>query len=180
MEEIPIIKANRLINSGEVILVTSVSKGGKANIITIGWQMPVSHHPPLCAISIAKNHFSHQLIESTKEFVINIPNIGLLDKVKFCGSVSGRNIDKFKESNLTPIPAKVVKPPLIKECIGHLECEVLEMHSVGDHTIFIGEVVCACANKDLFDGEYWCLNKKETNLIYHFGGRLFATINRVI
>jgi len=179
-EEISLQRANRLINSGAVILVTSSSKEGKDNIITLAWQMPVSHNPPLCAISISKTHFSHQLIETTKEFVINLPNINLLKEVKFCGSVSGREIDKFKESNLTPIPAKIVKPPLIKECIGHLECENLEMHSAGDHTIFIGKIVFAWANKNLFDGGCWNLNKKETNLIYHFGGTSFATVSRVI
>lgn len=178
-EEISLQRSNRLINSGSVILVTSISGEGKPNIITLAWQMPVSHNPPLCAISIAKTHFSHQLIETTKEFVINVPNVGLLNQVKFCGSVSGRAIDKFKESNLTSIPAKIVKPPLIKECIGHLEGVVLEMYSAGDHTIFIGKIVSACANKDLFDGNYWNLTKEETNLIYHFGGTLFATGRRL-
>jgi flavin reductase (DIM6/NTAB) family NADH-FMN oxidoreductase RutF len=179
-KEIPLNKANRLINSGAVILVTSISKEGKANIITLAWQMPISHNPPLCAISIAKSHFSHQLIESTREFVINVPNVELLDVVKFCGSVSGKVIDKFKEGKLTPIPAKIVKPPLIKECIGHLECKLLEMHPAGDHTIFIGKIVSALVNKDLFDGASWIIDKEETNLIYHFGGTLFATISKVI
>lgn len=179
-EEISLTRANRLINSGSVILATSISKDEKPNIITLAWQMPVSHNPPLSAISIAKSHFSHQLIEISKTFVINVPNVDLLKQVKFCGSVSGRYIDKFKESNLTPIPAKVVKSPLIKECIGHLECEVIEIHPAGDHTIFIGKIVAASANKDLFEGEYWKLNKKETNLIYHFGGALFATVSKII
>jgi len=179
-EEIPLNKANRLINSGAVILVTSISQEGRANIITLAWQMPISHNPPLCAVSIAKSHFSHQLIKSTGEFVINVPNVRLLDVVKFCGSVSGRNIDKFKEGNLTPIPAKKVIPPLIKECIGHLECKLLEMHPVGEHTIFIGMIVSASVNKDLFDGASWRLDKEETNLIYHFGGTLFATISKVV
>jgi len=177
-EDVSLQRANRLINSGSVILVTSISTEGKPNIITLAWQMPVSHNPPLCAISISKTHFSHQLIETTQEFVINVPNINLLTQVKFCGGVSGREIDKFKESNLTPIPAKMVKPPLIKECIGHLECKVVEMHSVGDHTIFIGKIVSASANKDLFNGICWNLNKEETNLIYHFGGTVFAVVSR--
>jgi len=179
-EEIPLTRANRLINSGSVILVTSISKEERPNIITLAWQMPVSHNPPLSAISIAKSHFSCQLIETTKEFVINVPNVFLLKQVKFCGSVSGKNIDKFKESSLTPIPAKVVKPPLIKECIGHLECKVVDIYPAGDHTIFIGNVVVASANKGLFDGACWDLNKEETSLIYHFGGTLFATIGKVL
>lgn len=179
-EDIPLTKVNRLINSGSVILVTSTSKEEKHNIITIAWQMPVSCNPSLLAISIAKTHFSHQLIETTKEFVINVPNISLLEQVKFCGSVSGRDIDKFNGSNLTPIPAQIVKPPLIKECIGHLECTVIKIHPSGDHTIFIGKIVAAYVNRNLFDGAYWDLSKEETNLIYHFGGTLFATVSKVI
>ncbi|MEW6606754.1 MAG: flavin reductase family protein [bacterium] len=177
-KEVSPVYANRLINSGCVVLVTSISKEGKPNILTVAWQMPVSHQPPLCAISVAKSHFSHQLIESTREFSINIPNISLLNQVKFCGTTSGKNIDKFKESGLTALPSRIVKPPLIKECPGHLECEVLEMYPGGDHTIFIGKIVSACANEDLFDGAFWRIEK--TNFIYHFGGTSFATNTNAI
>jgi flavin reductase (DIM6/NTAB) family NADH-FMN oxidoreductase RutF len=107
-EEIQISKANRLINHGSVILVTSHFEG-KSNIITLAWQMPVSHSPMLVAIAIAKTHYSHEMIQNGSEFVINVPNMALLSQVHYCGSISGRKANKFEQSSLTPLPARLPK-----------------------------------------------------------------------
>jgi flavin reductase (DIM6/NTAB) family NADH-FMN oxidoreductase RutF len=171
-EEIPISMANRLINNGATILVTTPHP----NIVTIAWQMPVSHKPMLVAISLAKGHFSHKLIEDSGEFVINLPNISLLEKVNFCGKVSGREVDKFKETGLTPIPANRVDSPLIEECIGHIECKVVEVVPAGDHTIFIGEVLSASVNKGLFDG-HLKVDEEEAKTIHHLGGMRYTTVS---
>jgi len=168
--------ANRLINSGPVVLVTT-SWQGKANIITIAWQTPVSHTPMLVAISVGKTRYSHELLEKSKEFVINIPAVDLLKETAFCGSVSGRKVDKFKESGLTPIKADKVNAPLIKECIGHLECKLVEIVPCGDHTILVGEVVTAWADEELFDG-YWIVDKAK--LIHHLGGTKYTTPDKRI
>jgi len=175
-EKIPISIANRLINSGPVVLVTT-SWQAKSNIITIAWQTPVSHTPMLVAISVGKTRYSHELLEKSKEFVINIPTVDLLKQVDFCGNVSGRSVDKFKESGLTPIKAEKVDAPLIKECIGHLECKLVETAPCGDHTIFIGEVVAAWVEKGLFDG-YWLVDKAK--LIHHLGGTKYNTPDKRI
>ncbi|NIM14548.1 MAG: flavin reductase family protein, partial [Candidatus Aminicenantes bacterium] len=55
---------------------------------------------------------------------------------------------------LTPVKAKHVKPPLIKECFAHLECKVVNEIPTGDHTIFVGEVVQATVNKGIFDKSF--------------------------
>jgi len=60
-------------------------------------------------------------------------------------------VDKFQETGLTPIPSKVLRPPRIKECFGHMECRVIQEHTCGDHTLFVGEVVAATANKEVLD-----------------------------
>ena len=124
-----------------VVLVTCISRDGRANIITIGMYMPISFDPPLLAIGVSPKRYSHSLIEETGEFVVNVPGGDLVDAAVLCGSVSGRVVDKFKEAKLTAIPASKVKPPLIAECIAHFECRVYDKFTAGDHTIFIGEVV---------------------------------------
>ena len=176
-EKVPVSKATRLINSGNVILVSTV-KDSKPNIITLAWQMPVSHTPPLLAISVAKTHYSHELIESSGEFVVNIPTADILDKVIYCGKHSGRQVDKFKEAGFTPAKAAVVKPPLIKECIGHIECRVASSRAAGDHTVFIGEILEASCDKGLFVDNLWDIKNKEVNLIYHLGGDSFVTAEK--
>jgi flavin reductase (DIM6/NTAB) family NADH-FMN oxidoreductase RutF len=170
--KIPLSIANRLINPGCVVLVTT-SLNGRPNIITIAWQMPVSHVPPLVAISVAHTHYTHEVLHQTGEFVINVPNKDLLQEVLLCGKVSGRDVDKFMESGLTPAQAKKTSPPYIKECIGHLECRVAKTIDAGDHTIFIGEVLHAECKEDLFE-ETWKVRESNAKTLLHLGGRVFA------
>ena len=170
-KEVPLAKANRLINSGQVILVTSSYKD-KANIITLAWNIPLSHKPPLLGISVAKTHLSNELITKSEEFIVNIPPVELLKQVIYCGTHSGRDVDKFRETGLTPKKAnRLIKTPLIEECIGNLECYLRDVKEVGDHNLFIGEVIYAEAEEDLFD-EIWKIDK--VKLIYHLGGKFFV------
>ena len=70
----------------------------------------------------------------------------------FCGTNSGRDLNKSVETGLTLIPALKVAPPLIDECYGHLECKVIQSHVCGDHTLFVGEVLAASVNEDVLTG----------------------------
>jgi len=130
--------AYRLLHPMHAVLVTCVGKTEKPNIITLAWAMPTSLKPPLVAISVSPRRHSHALIEETKEFVVNIPTIDMLDKVVLCGTVSGRSHNKFKEAGLTPLTGRKVKAPSIKECVAHLECKLRSQCTTGDHTIFVG------------------------------------------
>ncbi|MFH1458004.1 MAG: flavin reductase family protein [Candidatus Omnitrophota bacterium] len=175
--EIPREKANRLINSGQVILVSCAYKD-KADIITLAWNSPLSHKPPLLAISVAKTHLSAEFIRKSQEFIVNVPSLDLLDSVVYCGTHSGRDTDKFKETGLTPQKAnRLVKTPLIKECVGHLECSLRDIHEAGDHHLFIAEAIFASADEHSFK-ETWQPDK--VKLIFHLGGKAFATWDKKI
>lgn len=169
------LSSRRLLYPRPLVLVTSASKDGKPNIITLAWSMPTSFEPPLVAISVAKERFSHELIEDSGEFVVNIPSRKLLGPVLFCGSTSGRFVDKFKEAGLTPLPSERVKPPRIKECVAHLECKLVEKFQTGDHTIFIGEVVASSADEGAFD-ERLILNLDQVEPLLQVGGDYYVTI----
>jgi len=90
---------------------------------------------------VSPRRYYHKLIEETREFVVNVPSQNLVKQTVFCGSVSGRDHDKFKETGMTPIPAIKVKPPIIQECVSNLECKVIASYECGDHTLYVGEVV---------------------------------------
>ena len=170
-KQLPKDKANRIINSGQVVLVSCAYKD-KANIITLAWNTPLSHKPPLLGISVARTHLSSELISKSKEFIVNVPGFDLLKSVVYCGSHSGREVDKFKEASLTPEKAnRLIKTPMIKECIGHVECYLRDIKEVGDHFLFIGEAIYACAKEDLFK-ETWQVDKAK--LIFHLGGGFFT------
>lgn len=170
--DVPLRHATRLMYPRLTILLTSIDEEGNANIITLAWSMPASFKPPLAAVSIAPERYSHGLVMNSREFVVNIPTMEIAKETLFCGRNSGRDVDKFKATGLTPIPAKKVRPPLIRECMAHLECRVVDYVKAGDHTIFIGEVVSITVNDGIFDGKY-AIEKIQP--IFHLGGDDFTS-----
>ncbi len=139
--ENPEVPAYKLMYLDQVFLLTSAQKDGtKPHVIPQLWTMPVSFKPQRIAISVAKSRYSHHLIETTKEFVLNIPSNEMAPKVWSCAP-SANGGDKFARAKLTIMKAKKVSAPLIKECLGAIECKVLEQIDAADHSIFVAEVV---------------------------------------
>jgi flavin reductase (DIM6/NTAB) family NADH-FMN oxidoreductase RutF len=166
----------RLLHPKLAVLITSLNTlKDKPNIMTLAWAMPVSRNPPLLLIGMAPQRYSHELIAGLKEFVVNIPTMDIIKETLFCGKTTGRGHDKFAETGLTPLPAKMIRPPIIKECIAHLECKLHQQIVMGDHTVFVGEVLTAYVNKDAFLNSKFDLEK--VKLLYHAGGNEFATLN---
>jgi flavin reductase (DIM6/NTAB) family NADH-FMN oxidoreductase RutF len=159
-------------------LITSVDTAGRPNILTLGEVFNISiSHPVILGIAIRKERYSHQLISETREYVVNLPTQEIAKQVWYCGSVSGRAVDKFAESGLTPLPAQRVRPPLIAECPVNLECRLLSVQEIGDHDLFLGEVVAQHIDEDVLDetgriavgklhgfafvsGEFWTLGER--------------------
>jgi flavin reductase (DIM6/NTAB) family NADH-FMN oxidoreductase RutF len=106
--------------------------------------------PPLVAINVAPKGHSHTLIEESKEFVVNIPTLDIVKETPWCGRISGRDQDKFRETSLTPMAAEKVKPPIIEECVSHLGCRLQGQLETGDHNIFVGKVTLAYTNKNVY------------------------------
>ena len=134
-------------------LITCGEMGKKSNIIAVSFCMPVSKEPPFIACAIGKKTYSSKLIESTKEFIINVPPKELSPQIYYCGFHSGYKVDKFKETELTPQPARKVRSPIIEECVAHMECKVIQEIATGDKNLFIGEVVEAYADEAIVKGE---------------------------
>lgn len=172
--QVNITLAYRLLHPMHTVLISCVGKAGKPNITTMAWAMPTSNNPPLVAISLAPGRHSHALIEESGEFIVNIPTLEVLQAVYACGSLTGRSFDKFRKTNLTQMPAKRVKAPAIRECIAHLECEVKDKITTGDHTIFIGKILEAYADMGVFTESY---DLKKTRMLYHAGGNNFAVLD---
>jgi len=136
-------------------ILVSCSNAGKDNIITLAWAGTVCSEPPLISISIRPSRYSHKLISSSKEFVINIPNETMAAICDYCGTKSGKNVDKFKEMGLHREKGLIVNAPLIKECPINIECKVKEIIHLGTHDMFIGEVVSVNADEEVIypDGD---------------------------
>ncbi|MEM3585997.1 MAG: flavin reductase family protein [Candidatus Jordarchaeaceae archaeon] len=134
-----------------VVLATSVDEKGKPNICTLAWVGVLCSEPPQIGISIRPSRYSHGLISKTMEYVVNIPTSDIVKETDYCGMVTGKNVDKFKETKLTPVKAKKVRPPLIKECPVNIECKVKEIIKLGAHDLFVGEIVNISVDEDVMD-----------------------------
>ncbi len=132
-------------------MVSCVAERRRPNIITISWIGIVNSEPPMLSISIQPKRFSYSIIKESGQFVVNVTSEENLKAVDFCGNRSGRDYDKFKEMGLTPIPAKIVRAPLIKECPINLECITRQSMLLGTHEIFIAEIVAVHVDSDILD-----------------------------
>ena len=166
-----------LLHPRPVILLVSVNKEGKPNVMACSWNTPLSEEPPLIGVSIWKGSYTHKLLREVPEFTINIPTAELVKQVMIAGTISGSRIDKISRMNITLEPAKKVKPPIIKECIAHLECKIVKEVDVGECTLFIGEVLEAYAEDKAFT-KYW--NLKNVNLLLHQSSRYFVIPKNII
>jgi len=161
----------------QTVLVTCNDEKGNTNIITLAWHTPISRTPPLYGISVAPKRYSHGLIEKTKEFVVNFVPYSLVEAAQYCGTHTGRTADKLCTTGLTFIPAKKLSTPRIKEAYAHLECTLKESKTVGDHTLFIGEVVAVSADENAFKDDL--LRTDLIHPLYYIGENSYTTLDRV-
>lgn len=161
----------------QTILVTCNDDTGKTNIITLAWHTPISRTPPLYGISIAPKRYSHALIEKTKEFVVNFIPYSLAKTANYCGTHTGRTTDKLCNTTLSLIPSKKLTTPLIKEGYAHLECTLKQSIPVGDHTLFIGEVIAVSADENAFTDDL--LRTDLIHPLYYIGKNTYTTLDRV-
>ena len=131
-----------LLNPMPVVMACCQLPGQKPNLITLAWAGIASSKPATISVAIRPSRYSFEIINQTREFVIVVPNEGMIEAVDYCGCVSGRDVDKFKETGLTPEPAVHVAPPLVVQAPINLECKVSRILDLGAHHLFLGEVVC--------------------------------------
>lgn len=132
-------KAFTLMESGPVVLVTT-HDGQKDNIMTISWTMVIDF-TPVFAITTGGWNYSFAALRKNRECVIAIPTVDMLDTVVGIGTCSGKDTDKFARFKLTPLPGKVVRAPLIGECLANIECKVIDI--VEKHNIVVLDAVAA-------------------------------------
>jgi flavin reductase (DIM6/NTAB) family NADH-FMN oxidoreductase RutF len=157
-----------------VVLVSCGSIRSEYNIITIGWTGTICTSPALCYISIRPERHSYEIIKRTGSFVINLTTRKLAFATDWCGVKSGRDFDKFKEMNLTPVTAKVVSSPLILESPINIECIVKEIKPLGSHDMFIAEVVSINADEKYINGKTNALDLAQTDPICFSHGKYYA------
>jgi len=132
-------------------VIGSYDAQGKPNIMTIAWGGICCSQPPCVTISLRKATYTYECIKERKAYTVNIPSAALVKEVDYVGIVSGRNIDKFAVTKLTPVRSGLVDAPFIKEFPVVIECKVLHILEIGLHTQFIGEIMDIKAEESMLD-----------------------------
>lgn len=134
-----------------VVMVSCGDSPENYNIITVAWTGTICSDPPMAYISVRPDRYSHDIIKNTGEFVINLTTEDLAKATDFCGVKSGRDIDKFKETGLTPEKANKVNCPLIMESPVNIECKVDRIIKLGSHDMFIARVAAIDVDDQYMD-----------------------------
>ncbi|WP_202318353.1 flavin reductase family protein [Archaeoglobus neptunius] len=129
-----------------------VSGVERPNVMTADWVVPLSFTPPMLGVAIGHTRYTHGLIKECGEFVVAVPTIELLREVWIAGTMSGGKSDKMEKLGLTLVESKSVKVPSIRECQANIECRVVKEVDVGDHTLFVGEIVSVTHGDAFRDG----------------------------
>ena len=166
-------KPGNMLNPVPAVMVSVTDKEGKSNIMTVAWAGTVCTNPPMVSISVRPSRYSYQILEETGEFVINLTNESLVKACDYCGVVSGRDVDKFAKTGLTPIPMEHVHAMGIDESPVNMECKITEKRELGSHTMFIAEVVGVTVDDQYMD-ETGKFHINESGLVMYSHGEYFA------
>ncbi len=134
-------------------VIISTSDGDKTNLFTVAWAGTICTNPAMVSISVRPERYSYSMIKKTGEFTINLTTEELVFATDYCGVVSGREVDKWKHLNLTPVNGEKVNVPYIGESPVNIECKVTEVKELGTHHMFLAEVVAIHAKESLLDAD---------------------------
>jgi len=154
------------------VMVSCQRPGERPNIVTVAWAGTICSDPVMVSISVRPERYSYDIIKETGEFAINLVTKDLTFATDYCGVKSGRDVDKFKEMNLTPTAVEGISAPGISESPLILACRVTEVKPLGTHDMFLAEVVSVSVNEDYMD-EAGKFHLNDTDLMAYSHGEYF-------
>ena len=163
-------KPGNMIYPVPAVLVTVADCEGNSNIITIAWTGTICTNPPMAYISVRPERYSYHMLRESGEFVINLATESMAYATDYCGVRSGRNVDKWKETGLTPVPAQTVKAPVIAESPVAIECRVTEVKELGSHHMFLAEVTGVSVDEQWLNERGSLELAKAEPIVYSHGG----------
>ncbi len=134
-------------------IIGSYDKDGKPNIMAVAWGGICCSKPPCVAISLRKATYTYGSLLERRAFTVNIPSEKYAAAADYCGIASGRDVNKFEVTGLTPVRSDLVDAPYVAEFPLILECRVIHVHEIGLHTQFIGEILDIKADEELLNAK---------------------------
>jgi len=133
--------AKTLVYPTPVFIVGTYDAQGRPNAMAVAWGGICCSKPPCVAISVRKATYTYGNLVERKAFTISVPSRDHLVAADYFGIVSGRDVDKFAVTGLTPVRSELVDAPYVGEFPLVLECKVVHTAELGLHTMFVGEIL---------------------------------------
>lgn len=157
------------------VMVSVADKKGETNIITVAWTGTICTNPAMVYISVRPERYSYHMLKETGEFVLNLTTKKLARAADYCGVRSGRDVDKWKEMNLSKGKAETLEfAPVILESPVNIECRVTEVKELGSHHMFLAEVQSVQVSETFMD-ENGKFDLNKTELIAYSHGEYLET-----
>jgi flavin reductase (DIM6/NTAB) family NADH-FMN oxidoreductase RutF len=143
-----------------VWIIGTFDQDGKPNIMTAAWTGICCSKPPCVYVSLQKVRYTYANIMNRKAFTVNVPSITQIKQADYAGMVSGKVVDKFEHTGLTPVTSNLVDAPYVKEFPVIMECKLVTTNDLGIHTMFVGEVMDVQVEEQLLDSDSHVLIEK--------------------
>ena len=130
-------KLMRLFPSG--VCVVSVELDGQRVATTIGSLVSLSLDPPLVGISVGRELALHELLRTAGSFAISVLRG---DQAELAAHFARGVPPLFLWDNVA-VKHGVTGAPLLADALAWIECHLWQRYDVGDHSMFVGEVVAA-------------------------------------
>ena len=104
----------------------TVKAGSDLNTMTIGWAtIGIVWQKPIVMVAVRDSRYTFTIIEKADDFTISVPSKNMSDEIMFCGTKSGRDLDKFKECKLNSKDSQTIFSPIINVPGIHFECKIV-------------------------------------------------------
>lgn len=145
--------ARTIVYPTPVFVVGTYDAEGNPNMMAAAWGGIACSRPPAVSVALRAATLTHGNIVARQAFTINIPSEDHVAAADYVGLVSGRDVDKFARTGLTPVRSELVDAPYVAEFPMSVECRLLHTLEIGLHTLFIGEVLDVKADEDVLNAE---------------------------
>jgi flavin reductase (DIM6/NTAB) family NADH-FMN oxidoreductase RutF len=172
------IDSMRLLGGGPVVLVTTRHRD-QADVMPVIWHTPLSRSPALIGIVVHAGRHTHDMIRFSEEFALNFPARDLLNHTQYFGMVSGDNVTKLELTKLPTFAATKIEVPLIEGCVAWIECSLVDTFPIGDHTLFVGQVLAVQAEEESFE-ETWKLGDNAYKPLHYLGLDRYAILGETL
>jgi flavin reductase (DIM6/NTAB) family NADH-FMN oxidoreductase RutF len=170
--------AKTIVPTTPVWVVGTYDPDGKANVMTAAWGGICCSQPPCIYVSLRKATYTYSNIMKRKAYTISIPSQSYTKEADYFGLASGKKVDKFAATGLTPVKSELVDAPYVKEFPLIIECKVIKIIEIGLHTEFIGEIVDVKADSLVLNEESLPDIEKVKPIIWNPAGMAYHEVGK--